>query len=172
VANALLKTRAEPPADTMLFLTTYSKNFLLPTIISRCVLHHLPENFTAILPIEFAEWLEQVEIFLRKLLPNCSATNVLEIFSLLEMLSQNLEKFANDSDKIKNASIKDIQRVLLEAVTEKIWNIFHSQLLAHSIEQMMKIISKSSTILAVNGSFLHVMESIFLQIYQISGYGK
>ena len=59
-ANALLKTLEEPPADTTLFLTTHSKNFLLPTIISRCALHHLPENPVAILPPEFAEWLDQL----------------------------------------------------------------------------------------------------------------
>ncbi|MDR1906718.1 MAG: hypothetical protein LBQ03_00635 [Puniceicoccales bacterium] len=167
-ANGLLKTLEEPPADTTLFLTTHSKNFLLPTIISRCALHHLPENPIAILPPKLAEWLDELEIFLQKLLQNHNTSNILAIFSLLEMLSLNLEKFANDDDGAKNVSMKDIQRVLLEAITEKIWNTFHSQSPAYAVEQMIKIVSKSSLILTVNGSFLHVIESILLQLHQMN----
>jgi DNA polymerase-3 subunit delta' len=166
-ANALLKTLEEPPADTTLFLTTHSKNFLLPTIISRCVLHHLPENSAVILSAELGEWLGQVEIFLRKLLPSPNVTNVLEIFSLLEVLSKDLEKFTNDGDEVKNVSLKDIQRVLMAAISEKIWNIFHGKVPIHALVRMVKIISKSSSLLSVNGSFLQVIESIFLQIYPI-----
>lgn len=167
-ANALLKTLEEPPPDTTLFLITHSKIFLLPTIISRCVLHHLPKNSIAIFPVEFSEWAEQLDIFLKKLFPICNATNVLEIFSLLEMLSRSLEKFTKNGDGVENVSMKDIQRILLDMVIEKVWNIFHFRLSPHFIERMVKIILKSSTILAVNGSFLHVMENALLQIYQIS----
>ncbi|MDR2371591.1 MAG: hypothetical protein LBD60_00365 [Puniceicoccales bacterium] len=163
-ANALLKTLEEPPADTSLFLTTHSKNVLLPTIISRCVLHHLPKNPIEILPQTLTEWLDRLEIFLQKL-PDQNTINVLEIFTLLEILSQNIEKLAADDDKVKNASMKDIQRVLLEAIKEKIWNIFHSKIPPHAMQHMIKIISQSSFLLAVNGSFLHVIESILLQMY-------
>jgi replication-associated recombination protein RarA len=164
-ANALLKTLEEPPADTTLFLTTYSKNVLLPTIISRCALHRLPENPIAILPPELAEWLDQLEAFLQKISSNCDATQVLEVFSLLEMLSQNLEQLTSDDGEAKHPSMKDIQRILLATVTEKIWNIFHSKIPAYAVERMVKIISKSSSLLAVNGRFLHVIESIHYQMY-------
>ncbi|MDR2812639.1 MAG: hypothetical protein LBB05_02525 [Puniceicoccales bacterium] len=164
-ANALLKTLEEPPADTTLFLTTHSKNFLLPTITSRCTLHRLPENFVVVLSTELAKWLDQLEVFLQKISPNCPPLHVLEIFSILEELSRNLEKLSSDNDEIKNASTKDIQRVLLKAITEKIWNIFYGKISIHVAERMIKIISKSSSLLTVNGSFLHVIENILLQIY-------
>jgi DNA polymerase III gamma/tau subunit len=166
-ANALLKTLEEPPADTTLFLTTHSKNFLLPTIISRCSLHHLPENPVEILPQVLQEWLDQLEVFLQKISANRDAIPVLEVFSMLEMLSQNMEKMTADGDEVKDASVKDIQRVLLETITEKIWNIFHSKSPAHAVDRMIKIVSKSSAPLAVNGSFLHVIESILLQMYAL-----
>jgi DNA polymerase III delta prime subunit len=167
-ANALLKTLEEPPADTILFLLTHSKNFLLPTIISRCALHHLPENPIPILPIKLTEWLDQLEGFLQKICSNWNATNVLEIFSLLETLSSNMGNLTNDSDEVKDVSAKDIQRVFLKTVKEKVWNIFHLKMPIHAIEYMMKNIEESSLLLAVNGSFLHVAESILLQIYAIN----
>jgi DNA polymerase-3 subunit delta' len=163
-ANALLKTLEEPPVDTTLFLTTHSRNVLLPMIISRCLLHHLPENPVAILPQALMEWLNRLEIFLQKL-SDRNTTNVLEVFALLEMLSQNIEKLATDDGETKNASIKDIQRILLETIEEKVWNIFHSKIPAYAVKHMIKIISQSSSLLAVNGGFLHVIESILLQIY-------
>ncbi|MDR1590859.1 MAG: hypothetical protein LBR92_02585 [Puniceicoccales bacterium] len=167
-ANALLKTLEEPPADTTLFLITHSKNFLFPTIISRCVLHHLPENSTAILSTEFAEWFDQLEVFLRKILDR-NTTNILEIFSLLETLSSNMGKFTNGSDEIKDVSMKDIQRVFLETVKKKIWNVFYLKIPVHAMEYMMEVIAKSALLLTVNGSFLHVTESILLQVYEIHG---
>jgi hypothetical protein len=168
-ANALLKTLEEPPADTTLFLTTHSKNFLLPTIVSRCVLHHLPENSAAILPIAFTEWLNQFGAFLQNIYSNCDTIRVLEIFSLLEILSQNLEKLTNDGDQTQDVSIKDIQRVLLETMAEKIWNIFHLKSPTYAVERMIGSVSESSSLLTVNGGFLHVIESILLQIYSIKG---
>jgi hypothetical protein len=169
-ANALLKILEEPPADTTLFLTTHSKNSLLSTIISRCILHHLPENFTIMLPQAFAEWLNQLDVILQELSKNRKTLSILAIFFSLETLAQSLEQFADDDDEIKNMSTKDIQRILLESVAEKIWNIFHLKLPAHTVEQMIKIISKSSLLLAVNGSFSHVIESILLQLYEMNIY--
>jgi histone H3/H4 len=84
------------------------------------------------------------------------------------MLSQNMEKFTNDSDDTNDISIKNIQRVLLEAMAEKIWDMFHSKIPTHVLERMLKIIAQASSLLAINGSFLHVIESILLQIYSLN----
>jgi DNA polymerase III delta prime subunit len=169
-AEALLKTLEEPPLDTVLWLTTPSKYLLLPTIISRCALHHLPEDFKQNLPQTFTAWLGQVELFLQKLSVNIEDASILEVYSLLDILSKNIENFENneqDGDK-KNISIKDIYSPLLRAITEKIWHISHGKIPPHSLEHRIEIVSKSSLILTVNGSFLHVIENILLQLYQMN----
>jgi len=40
--NAILKTLEEPPPNTILILTVPNEDFLLPTIVSRCQIIHLP----------------------------------------------------------------------------------------------------------------------------------
>jgi len=42
-SNALLKTLEEPPADTVLILTTSQRDRLLPTIVSRCQVINFPD---------------------------------------------------------------------------------------------------------------------------------
>ncbi len=42
--NALLKTLEEPPSHALLILTTPYEDRLLPTIISRCVMHYAKSN--------------------------------------------------------------------------------------------------------------------------------
>ncbi|MDR1435079.1 MAG: hypothetical protein LBI77_01585 [Puniceicoccales bacterium] len=164
-ANALLKTLEEPPDNTTLFLITPHKNFLSPTIISRCALHRLPENPMEILSVEFGEWLNHLELFLQKLQNNPGAINVLEIFALLEELSRNMENFEKNSGENK-PSIRDIHRLLLKRMVEIIWNIFHSKSPTHCVERSLKIVAKSSSILAFNGSFAHAIESILFQLYR------
>lgn len=53
-ANSLLKSLEEPPADTMIMLTTVSEASLLPTIRSRCV----PLGFSPVGAAEISELLE------------------------------------------------------------------------------------------------------------------
>jgi DNA polymerase-3 subunit delta' len=165
-ANALLKTLEEPPLNTTLFLTTPSKNLLLPTITSRCVWHSLPVNVTEILPQEFISWLDQVELFLQKLLVS-EAINVLEISAILEALSANLDSFEKNNPEESHTSLKTIYSVLLRRQTEIVWKNFYQKISAHEIEQMMKWMTKASLMLVFNGSFSHVMESILLQFYQM-----
>jgi hypothetical protein len=169
-AEALLKTLEEPPADTVLWLTTPSKYLLLPTIISRCALHRLPKNFKQILPSECVIWLEQLEFFLQKLALNVKNTNPFELYFLLEILSKNMENFENrDRDsETENTPAEDIYPPLLSAITEKIWCVFHRKIPAHRLEQMIKTVSEASPILSMNGSFLHVIENILLNLYQIN----
>lgn len=54
-ANALLKILEEPPAATLFILLAATPERLLPTICSRCILHHLPapDRTTAV------KWLQQ-----------------------------------------------------------------------------------------------------------------
>jgi hypothetical protein len=42
--NALLKTLEEPPEHAILILTTPYEDRLLPTVISRCIVHHAKSN--------------------------------------------------------------------------------------------------------------------------------
>jgi DNA polymerase III gamma/tau subunit len=63
--NALLKTLEEPPAHSLIFLTTNNKNKLLPTIISRCQIFNLVDHQKA--KIKSKERKEVLK-FLRKLL--------------------------------------------------------------------------------------------------------
>ncbi|MDR3317478.1 MAG: hypothetical protein LBS71_01585 [Puniceicoccales bacterium] len=166
-ANALLKTLEEPPIDTVLFLTTPLKNLLLPTIMSRCTLHHLPENPATILSPEFITWLKNLKLFLQKLSTNAQGINILEIFTLLGSLSKIIEDFdKNEHENEKNISIKEVQQWLLKDIIAMVWDIFHSISPAYFVHQLIKIISKSSLILVFNGSFTHVMESILLQFHQ------
>jgi hypothetical protein len=169
-AEALLKTLEEPPTDTVLWLTTPSKYLLLPTIISRCALHRLPKNFTQILPNEYMIWLEQLELFLQKLAVNVKNINPFELYFLLEILSKNMENFENHGrgSETENTTIEDIYSPLLNAITEKIWHVFHKKIPAHCLEQIIKTVSEASTILSMNGSFLHVIENILLNLYQIN----
>jgi DNA polymerase III delta prime subunit len=164
-ANALLKTLEEPPDNTTLFLVTSHKNFLSPTIISRCALHRLPENSMEILSAEFRVWMNHLELFLQKLQNNPEAINVLEIFALLEEVSRNMANFEKNNGE-NSPSIKDVYRLLLKEIGKIIWNIFHSKSPIYCIERSLKIVSKSSSILAFNGSFTHVIESILLQLYR------
>jgi hypothetical protein len=121
------------------------------------------------LPREFVSWLDQVEVFLQKI-STLEVINVCEISAILEALSANLEGFEkNVSAEENHSSSRAIFAVLLRRLTEKVWQNFHKKTSAHRVEQMVESIAKFSQILIFNGSFLHVMEAILLQFYQIRG---
>jgi len=59
--NALLKVLEEPPAHTMLFLSTDSKETLLPTILSRCHIVELETVGTKLTDKELADYNDFIE---------------------------------------------------------------------------------------------------------------
>src|SRR3990167_8988093 len=55
--NALLKVLEEPPANTLIIISTSKKELILPTIISRCKVIELKENNTVLSEDESAKYL-------------------------------------------------------------------------------------------------------------------
>lgn len=52
-ANAILKTLEEPPPNSLIFLTTFNEQKIIPTIKSRCHIFRLPVNILTEAPAEY-----------------------------------------------------------------------------------------------------------------------
>jgi DNA polymerase III delta prime subunit len=90
--NALLKVLEEPPAHTIMILSTQSKDSLLPTIISRCQVIELEDEKIEFTRRELTEYSE----FIRKL-PNLS---IGECLKKAESLAKDKEKAMNWIEKL------------------------------------------------------------------------
>jgi hypothetical protein len=158
----------EPPPDTIIFLTTPSKNFLPPTIVSRCALHHLPPNSQTELAPYFAPWLQQFQLFLQKLPLTAETINVPEILSSVNRLSEDIENLENLKQKNNNSTdseiIGDIQQRLFGAMGKKIWEVFGQKISPHTTEQFLSIMDQSSSMMEVNDSLIHGVEYILLHL--------
>ncbi|MDR2200771.1 MAG: hypothetical protein LBN94_01515 [Puniceicoccales bacterium] len=164
-AEALLKTLEEPPSDTIIFLTTPSKNFFPPTIVSRCALYRLPNNSQTKLAPYFTPWIRNLQLFLQKLPPPTEMINVPEIFSLVDQLSESMENLEKKGDPSKDSeTIRDVQQYLLRAVSRAIWQIFSQKIPPHTMERLLSVIDQCSSMLAINDSFVHAIEYILFQI--------
>lgn len=62
--NALLKILEEPPANTIIAITTTKKDLILPTIISRCKVISLFEKEIALAEVESSEFRATLDILL------------------------------------------------------------------------------------------------------------
>jgi len=63
--NALLKILEEPPANTIIIITTAKKELILPTIISRCKVIALQEKETKLTKSELLKFQDDLNILLK-----------------------------------------------------------------------------------------------------------
>jgi DNA polymerase III delta prime subunit len=63
--NALLKILEEPPANTIIIITTARKELILPTIISRCKVIALQEKETELARSELSKFQDDLNILLK-----------------------------------------------------------------------------------------------------------
>jgi hypothetical protein len=112
-----------------------------------------------------------MELFLQKLAENAKNTNTAELYFLLEIFSKSMENFEGSTrgSEKESAAINDIYPLLLRTITEKIWHVFYKKIAPQALEQLIQTVSEASLILSVNGSFLHILEIILLQLYPING---
>lgn len=99
--NALLKILEEPPKDTIIILTAFTRFSLLPTIASRCQIIRFKQEFKAedSLDKEIIKWRS-------KLLKNINKKN---LYALKEIINtKNLIKNTNTNEKlaIENLNLK------------------------------------------------------------------
>lgn len=109
-ANALLKTLEEPPFDTHIIMTTFLKNAILPTVLSRSIIIHfekekknIPQNLISLVQDLF----QKKESFYFKTLELDNIKDE-EKLIILELIRNNILK----EMKEKNTFIKKYDEVL------------------------------------------------------------
>jgi DNA polymerase III subunit delta' len=107
-SNAFLKTLEEPPNDTTLILLTSHPYDLLETIRSRCFILKIPTHKSSIELSEWKEWLNDYEVWLKKLLSEKKTKNdnthlIMAIYGLASRFSYLLDKLHEE----EWSSIKD-----------------------------------------------------------------
>lgn len=82
--NALLKLLEEPPANTIIYITTPNKNLMLPTILSRCKVVDLKDKEAQLSKEEIAQYLN--------ILISLSSSGVGERLKLAQDVAKNKEE--------------------------------------------------------------------------------
>jgi hypothetical protein len=147
--NALLKTLEEPPAKSLIILTTAKADFLLPTIVSRCQLINLPAKIE--IKLGKAAIASQ-----RTVLINILKRGVGERIKLAEKLTKN-----------RDQAIEFCQHQLLiwrEILLAGANSPSHPQLFFNpqQVIQTINTIQKSLTLLEANVNPRLVIESLLL----------
>lgn len=159
-ADALLKTLEEPPSDTTFFLTVTSKMLLLPTILSRCVLHYLtPEDSKLNTSDAFQPWFQKFSELLRICFFGQKIPNPLYLSNLQR---EAVAFFENREDPSELALQQDqffqkMAKITIETLLYKIPAI--------EIQKIFESFQKIPFMLAMNCSFSLVVEYLLLKIY-------
>ncbi|UPA28531.1 MAG: hypothetical protein LW808_000435 [Verrucomicrobiota bacterium] len=163
-ADALLKTLEEPPPDTHFFLITDAKNRLLPTVISRCVLHHLPKA-PVIWPSDIEAWIQDCQHFLEQIFLKNNAPNVFEIYRLLHSLMAAFKNLDTEGD---TESVSVLQERLLREIGRNIGNALLGHFPAIRVQSLIDTLQKAQTLLGLNATFAQAMEFILLEFASFS----
>lgn len=111
-ANAFLKTLEEPPADTIILLTTTRPYRLLPTIRSRCFHIRLPQQVEAITHLEWRDWLDAYQLWLEKVENKPSRKEqigdyIFSTYGLICGFAQVLENISKEQLKLAKEQISE-----------------------------------------------------------------
>ena len=190
-SNSLLKTLEEPPADTILLLTTSERNRLLPTILSRCQLIQcdpLTEEEIAQALIErdavdetqakiAAELANGSYLFARELSAGNIAKEREEVVNFLRFAvssqrlqaAQLIESLVNEREKQSlERWLRQLQAWLREAMLLRETN--EHRALASDREAQQKFVQRYSgadligAIGAVEASIVHLRKNVYLQL--------
>ncbi len=162
-ANSFLKTLEEPPADTVIVLSSPSPYAMLPTIVSRCVIFRFSDHQKIVSPVldhiinSYESWLE--------LLFNRSKKNlaVIEMYKLLSYIDQHLGELLDEEDADK----MDSELILLKALeisTEKTFRAHSEEVL--NLHKIISFFEDLHYFLAINCNLISCLERCFLLIIQ------
>ncbi|MDE6576337.1 MAG: hypothetical protein K2L24_02990 [Opitutales bacterium] len=163
-ADALLKTLEEPPTDTHFFLITDAKNRLLPTIISRCAFHHLPEA-PVIWPPDIEVWIQDFQHFLEQTFLKNNSPDVFEIYCLLHSLTAAFKNLDNEDD---TEFVSVLQKRLSCEMGRRIGNTLLGHIPAIKVQSLISTLRRAQTLLGLNATFTQAVEFILLEFVAFS----
>ncbi len=143
--NALLKSIEEPPQNTTFVFLTKSKEDILPTIVSRCLVFKLSGQNKK---INYSNILKFVQNY-----PNIDYFDALEI-------SNNILNFIKE----ENSDAQEILNEFLEYLKEMLKQNIQNQNLFSKIENDIKLTNKAIKQIRASISAKNVFENLFLRI--------
>ncbi|MDR1528521.1 MAG: hypothetical protein LBS22_02980 [Puniceicoccales bacterium] len=174
-ANAFLKTLEEPPADTIIFLTTSRLHTILPTIVGRCSVTRLSSDGEFFGNKEMQIWLASYSAWLSSLFDtNCEKkTNaIMQMYSLLTqlevLLANLLEEPVTDNPSGEQVNKQGIYGLLLTQIENETANFFRNRL--EYVKIFPKIISNlegKAYLIALNVNFMSCIETFLIEIFQM-----
>ncbi len=162
-SNSFLKTLEEPPVDTFIFLSVKNQYDVIPTILSRCVVFNVFDNYylksdtLGRITNMYESWLEM--LYDR----GNNRLNIIEMYKLLSFIEDHWEVLMEEV----NLNKSEIMDLLFSALEMSTANIFKKHL--NFITKLHNIIEKfdhSRYYLAINCNIISCLEQCFIQIVE------
>lgn len=174
-ANAFLKTLEEPPADTIIFLTTSRLHTILPTIIGRCSVTRLSSDSEFFRNKEMQIWLANYSAWLSSLFDtNCEKkTNaIMQMYLLLTQLEALLANLLEESEANdfpgEQVNKQGVYGLLLAQIENETANFFRNRL--EHVKIFPRIISNlenKAYLTVLNVNFMSCIEAFLIEIFQM-----
>lgn len=168
-ANALLKILEEPPQGTTFFLTTTRPYDLLDTVRSRCLRWNFRGAGAGPTIEKWPEWCADFTSFLHRRSRSNGSPLVLEAYVLMsnfQWILDRQEAAAEDQPAgrrlLRDQLLTDLERLILESALELLPPAgAERRRLTNWLAAQMAAIARARQFLALNGSELAAIESIF-----------
>ncbi|MDR3144487.1 MAG: hypothetical protein LBT64_03235 [Puniceicoccales bacterium] len=172
-ANAFLKTLEEPPADTIIFLTTSREYALLPTICGRCSITRLPFAHRLLEHQKIKNWIAGYWAWLSALFEtscrekNSAVMQMYMLLSQLETLSAELaDEIVSEGDgDVESSRRRKISQILLLRIETAAAEFFEKNL-AHVkfFQKVIHSLEDKAALFAVNVNFMACVEAFMVEI--------
>lgn len=169
--NALLKIIEEPPADTVIFLTTTKQYDILPTISSRCFHFKLYAREDEVLVDGFDDWLVNLTKWLYVVYSHDfekKSQTILKMYDLLcgidKIVADNVKSDADSSFK------RELQMYILKKIEQSIGNFCRENLGDDCISMLpiaISSIEEAKVLVEFNLTFTSAVESLMLKIFNV-----
>lgn len=169
--NALLKIIEEPPADTIIFLTTTKQYDILPTISSRCFHFKLHAREDEVFVDGFDDWLKRLTKWLNSVYSHDfdkKSQPILQMYDLLcgidKIIADNVKSDAESSFK------RELQMHILKKIEQTIGKFCRENLGDDCISILPSAISSiedAKVLVEFNLTFTSAVESLMLKVFSV-----